>query len=251
MTNTKQILLALLFALIAYFISVLFHEWSHGLVAWLYSIKSSPFDIHYGGLLLLHADEQVPYDLLLSHNHLSEVAWIGIAGVTYNFLMLMLGYYYLRQKKLMRKYPIWNSWFYWLSALNLCPILGYIPNGTFSKGGDIGRFVEGTNASPWLIFIIGTTIVAYWVYLLIWQYFPDLISNLKVSNIWIQRLYLWLTIFTLFFLIYTHGYNPFSDSGASFLSKCIAAVSLVVACILLYILNPSNSKIHDLNKYHQ
>jgi hypothetical protein len=66
-------------------------------------------------------------------------------------------------------------------------------------------------------------------------------KQLCITNHWAQRLYLWITIFLLFFLIYTHGYNPFSDEGALLMSKVIAATTSVIACALLLVLDPARN----------
>ena len=55
-----------MFAFIAaYYVAILLHEWGHGLVAWLFNVKQSPFDVDYGGWALMHVDENVDYAQLL------------------------------------------------------------------------------------------------------------------------------------------------------------------------------------------
>ena len=60
-----------------------------------------------------------------------------------------------------------------------------------------------------LFFIPGTLIVAYMVYNILAKKLYGLFEDLMIKHIMIHRLYLWFTIFILFFLLYTHGYNPF------------------------------------------
>lgn len=46
-TNPFVTLLKNLIALIiVYYVSLLLHEWGHGFVAWLFGVKTSPFDVH-------------------------------------------------------------------------------------------------------------------------------------------------------------------------------------------------------------
>ena len=231
------LLITTLSILLSYYLCVLPHEWSHGLFAWIFGYKSSPFDIKYGGLLMLHCDENVPYDKILASGSGLQAAMIGIAGITYNALMLLLSFVCLNKKRI-RESEIFHRFFYWFAVFNLCPILGYIPNGTFSTQGDVGRFVSGLHISPWFVFIPGTLIVAYMVYNILAKKLYGLFEDLMIKHIMIHRLYLWFTIFILFFLLYTHGYNPFSDHGASFLSKSIAAVSIIIAVVLTYVYDP-------------
>lgn len=237
MENRNTYLVTTLAIIIAYYLCCLPHEWSHGLIAWIFGYKTTPFNIHYGGLLLLHCDENVPYDKILTSGLGYQAALIGIAGITYNAFMLLFSFICLNKDKI-KNSTVLHRFFYWLSVFNLCPILGYIPNGTFSTEGDVGRFVSGFNISPWLVFIPGTLIVAYLVYYILSKKLNSLFKDLEIKNIAIQRLYLWFTIFVLFFLIYTHGYNPFSDPGASFLNKVIATITAIVAILLTYMYDP-------------
>lgn len=239
--SLATILLSLFFIIITYYMSVLLHEWTHGLMAWLYHVKASPFDIQYGGFLLLHADESVPYGMLLAHHKQYEAAVIGISGMIYNVIVLLIAFFFLN-KPAINDYPKWQLFLYWTAIMNLCPIMGYIPNSIFSSEGDVGRFIEGTHMSPWLVLIVGTVIVAYWIYLCLGKYRVSLIKNLHIDCAWAQRIILWLSIFILFLLIYSHGYNPFTTTGATLLSTSIAVSSLIVAVILLVILDPCFSK---------
>ncbi len=74
----------------SYYISILLHEWGHGTVAWLYGLKSSPFDVTYGSWALLpNIDEHVNYASLLAASRGVAAALIGIAGFTVSLLLLI------------------------------------------------------------------------------------------------------------------------------------------------------------------
>jgi hypothetical protein len=234
----KTPLITFLIVVLSYYLCVLPHEWSHGLMAWLFGFKTSPFHAHYGGFLLLHCDENVPYDSILAQGLGWQAALIGIAGITYNALMLCWSFYMLGDNRINKK-PMMQRFFYWFAIFNMCPIIGYIPNGTFTTEGDIGRFVTGLHISPWYVFVPGTLIVACLVINLLKRKLYDLFALLNITSKLLQRCYLWFSIFVLFFLIYTHGYNPFSDPGASLMSKWIAAFSIVFAFFLGCYCDPS------------
>jgi hypothetical protein len=51
---------------LVYYTIVLMHEWGHGTTAWLFGYKTSPFQVRYGGWLLLNCDEAVPYEQVLN-----------------------------------------------------------------------------------------------------------------------------------------------------------------------------------------
>jgi len=241
----KNIFITFFIVIVSYYLCVLPHEWSHGLIAWLLGFKTSPFHVRYGGLLLLHCDESVPYDKILASGLGTQAALIGIAGITYNAFMVLLSFLCLNWNEVNNR-PIAHRFFYWFATFNLCPIIGYIPNGTFSTEGDVGRFVTGLHISPWFIFIPGTFLVSYLVFNLLGKKLYQLFKFLNISNIIIQRCYLWFSIFVLFFLIYTHGYNPVSDSGASLLSKVIAVITLIIAFLLIYVFDPASRALSNI-----
>ena len=240
-----KFLLTVFIIIIAYYLCVLPHEWAHGFVAWIFGYKPNPFDVKYGGYLLLYCDENVPYDKILAAGLGYQAAFIGIAGITYNALIVFCSFIFLNFKKI-RKNTVLHKLFYWFAVFNLCGIIGYIPNNTFSSQGDVGRFVSGMHISPWLIFIPGTLVVGYLVYNILNKKLYALFKDLEITRIMPQRFYLWFTIFVLFFLIYTHGYNPFTDVGSSILSKWIAATTIVIAVMLIYLYDPKGPFKRDL-----
>ncbi len=224
--------------IISYYSCVLFHEWAHGTMAWLFGYKSSPFDIKYGGWLLLHSDEAVPYDKMMSSGRGIESAFTGISGISINTIFLIISLFFLRFKKIKNNNITSTIFFYWLAIFNLAPIFGYIPNGTFSEQGDVGRFVTGLNISPWVIFIPGTVLVSCVIYHLISTVLKHVLIKLQIDANFSRRIYLWMSLWVIFFLIYTHGYNPLSDVGATTLSKVIAMISIFAAFILAFICDP-------------
>ena len=210
-------------------------------MAWLYVYKPSQFDIKYGGWLLLHTDEHVPYNAILSSHHGMRAALIGIAGFTYNSLMLAISLLCMTRESILNN-VLTHKFFYWFAVFNLFPVFSYVPNLVFSSQGDIGRFVSGMQISPWIIFIPGTIIVLCLLKYVLNNCRQRLAGSLNIMNIWTKRTYLWFSIFVIFFMIYTHGYNPFSDVGALPITKWIAATSILMGVCLLYILDPKRDK---------
>jgi hypothetical protein len=83
----------LLAIIVAYYVSILLHEWGHGTLAWLYGVNNSPFDIQYGGWLLMNADENVNYTNLIDSGRGVAAALIGIAGSSVSFFCRCLFYF--------------------------------------------------------------------------------------------------------------------------------------------------------------
>ena len=84
--------------IIVYYITVLAHEYMHATMAWLFGYKNNILQIYYGGPLLLHVDEAVNYNTIISGGHGLQAALIGIAGVSTNAILLIASFYLLTKK---------------------------------------------------------------------------------------------------------------------------------------------------------
>jgi hypothetical protein len=102
----------------AYYLAILLHEWGHGTVAWLYGLKQTPFDIHYGGWLLLHVDEAVNYSKLLANHHSIAAALIGAGGFTVSFILALSSFFLLNLNAIQRR-KIAYIFIYWGLAFSL------------------------------------------------------------------------------------------------------------------------------------
>lgn len=237
-TTSYTTLLATILCIIAsYYSAIVLHEWGHGTIAWLLGYKLTPFDVEYGGWLLLHVDEAVPYNQLLASHHGVSAALIGIAGVSTSIILFALSL------KILSKTTrgLWKySFFYWFATLNMVAIFQYLTIQTFSVQGDVGRFIHGLNISPWWVWIPGTIFVCIALYRFYGHFLPKAYIVLPIHRLWVQRIFLLLTLGIMFLLIYTHGYNPFSDTGMPVMGKFLAGCSIVLVPILFFLCNPSN-----------
>jgi len=246
--HTIKVFLVLAVTLpLVYYAIVLLHEWGHGTTAWLFGYKKSPFEIQYGGWFLLHCDEAVPYDRILAQGHGVQAALIGISGFTVTTILFLLSLFSLNRR--FGTHSLWLlSVFYWSCVLNMMAIFGYIPLDTFSKQGDIGRFVHGLDISPWLVFIPGTILVAICLYRLLRQEIIKVYVFAPIVTIRMRRILLGTSLFLIFLLLYTHGYNPITDSGTNIFSKTLAALSILLFPILLVVCNPSRNWVEQTAK---
>lgn len=140
--------------IVAYYASILLHEWGHGTAAWLCGIKSSPFDVQYGGWFLMNVDEHVNYTALLNSGRGVTAALIGIAGVSVSFILTIASFILLNSKR-WKQSIIKFIFVYWFLITNMVPLVQYFTISTFSVEGDVGRFIHGLNLSAWWIFIPG------------------------------------------------------------------------------------------------
>src|SRR3990167_1036612 len=134
--------------IIAYYVSLLLHEWGHGTVAWIYGLKRSPFDIQYGGWFLQNADEHVDYGMLFDSGRDTAVAWIGIAGPTVSLTLIIVCFILLARKRFQHSAPKFVL-AYWFLIINMLPTIQYFTVSTFSSGGDTGHFANGLHISAW------------------------------------------------------------------------------------------------------
>lgn len=250
--STYILLISLVTYLIAYYVSILAHEWGHGTAAWLLGQKTSPFDVYYGGWALLHVDENVNYNWLLATHQGSAAAIIGISGISVSIILLLLSFILLNCSKIQNN-PIIFILFYWFVAINIVPALQYFTFTTFSSEGDVGRFTHGLHISPWWIFIPGTILVI----IALWRIFkieaPRAYAVIPIKSLWGQRLFLLATLSIIFLFIYTHGYNPITDKGTNLPSKVLAIVSIFLVLLLFFVCNPSRDwvkiKIENYRKF--
>ena len=223
-----------------YYVIVLFHEWGHGTTAWLYGYKSIPFNIRYGGWLLLHCDEAVPYDRILKNGHGTQAALIGISGLTVTAALFLLSMLCINTR--VARNSAWLlSALYWSCVLNMMAILGYIPLDTFSREGDVGRFVHGLAISPWLVFVPGTILSALCLYRLLGREIVKVYVFAPVRTTAMRRVLLGVSLALIFLFLYTHGYNPLTDEGTNTPSKILAGLSILLAPVLFVVCNPSRN----------
>jgi hypothetical protein len=228
---------------ISYYVAVILHEWGHGTVAWLCGAKKAFWDVTYGGWLLLHVDENVPYDALLANHKGACAAFTGIAGVLVSITLLLLSLVAVKKiKKSIRLY----SFFYWFSVINMIPLIQYLTIQTFSIQGDVGRFTHGLNISPWWVFIPGTALVIFALYRLCRYAIPKAYTILQIKAIWVQRLFLFTSLGLMFLLIYLGAYNPLSDPGMPLIGKVAAVISMLLVPVLFFVCNPSRKWVKKL-----
>jgi len=219
---------------------ILFHEWAHGTTAWILGYKDNPFDVRYGGWLLMNCDEAVPYDTILNQGHGLHVALIGISGYVMNMVLFFLSLFFLPRMFVMRSLYLLAS-FYWLCVLNLMALFGYVPLNAFSHYGDIGWFVRGLDISPWPTFIAGSLLVMAGIYRIFRVEIVRVYAFAPLCSLFARKSLLALSLFFLFLFLYTRGYNPFTDAGANPMNKILAGFSIPLAPVIFYICNPSKN----------
>ena len=234
------LLLNIIAFIVAYYTSILLHEWGHGTVAWLYGQKHSPFEIHYGGWALLKVDEAVNYAKLMTTNQPVAAALIGIGGLSVTFVLTILSFILINLQKIQKR-RVEFIFSYWFLIVNMVAMVQYLSLSVFSPIGDTGRFIHGLDISPWIIFIPGTLLIT----VALWRIFrTEVIKSyviIPLTSMLGRRSFLLATLAVLFLSLYTHGYNPIADNKGILIDQVLAILSIILVPVLLLICDPSRA----------
>lgn len=224
--------------ILAYYISLLFHEWGHGTMAWLFGVKNNPFDIQYGGWFLINADENVNYSNLINSGYGFKAPLIGVSGIIVSLVFALVSFILLNLKGFYHN-KINYILSYWFLIINMIPLVQYFSVSTFSNKGDIGRFISGLNISGWLIFIPGTIFIIFSIFRIILVELERAYVVIPIKSLLGKNIFLLTTLSFLFLFIYTHGYNPLTDRLMDQFSKLLAIIYILMVPILYILCNPS------------
>ena len=220
LTNLKNatlfVLLTFSFIIVAVWLSVLSHEYAHSTVAWLCGFKQNPFDIYYGHfnwqnvIFVTGIDENVNYEQIKLAGRLDVVGLVGFAGPAVTLLFYLITLLLLPLKQI-KKHPLLYYFVFWINLLNLAELTSYIILRSIGSSGDIYHVEIGWNISPWLIFIIGGSIIVYCLWYLFSYQLDRLYSTLKLTSNWPKAFILTLAAFQIFghsgfrMLLYPYG----------------------------------------------
>jgi len=218
--------------LLSHHLMVLTHEWTHGTIAWLAGIKTSPFDIQYGDLALWNTDEKVDYDALIAAGRGVTASLIAISPLIVNSILFAVCIVLFRQ--LAGDHWKWLAQFlYWFAIWNIGEVFSYMPVRTFSPRGDVGYFLRGLRLSPWWVVIAGSLLVAIGLWLALSKGLPQYFALASITQLPLQRSILWTTSFILFFWcggVAFRYYGP-ADSRSPW---SLASAGLGVLSVILF-----------------
>ncbi len=148
---------------VAYYMSFILHEYAHGVMAWLFDVKSNPTAIYYGGLFLLHINEAVNYKQLIAAGRDLSAAYIAISGLVMTLSLFVFSIEAMKHQRVQQNY-ILLSFCFWLAIINMMGVSSYIPFSTFDYTGDVGQFVKSLRISIWWAFVPGVAFVLWGMY---------------------------------------------------------------------------------------
>lgn len=257
-TTFKLTLITPVFILLAHYLAMLPHEYSHSITAWVSGYKNNPLALNYGGtswlnlLWLTDMDENVNYDMIFSTGHGLHAAVIAFAGPGFANVPLFILSFWLLKKRYVKNSPLWWYFLFLFNLMNLGNFYDYIPIRTFSTQDDIANFVKGLNISPWWVYIIGGYMVAF----LIWQFFTKTLVSAFV-NLQLTTTYrACLMIICTFILFGYFGGFPYVYMGrivsVNSVTYLLSATSFIAMPGLIIALWPTRKWVkRELEKYNQ
>ncbi|MFO7726882.1 MAG: hypothetical protein R6X11_00995, partial [Desulfonatronovibrio sp.] len=177
---------------------VVMHEFTHSTVAWLLGYKSNPLDIIWGNPLMMTGwDEGVHYSKIFPSSHHSAEAIIGGSPLLVHTLIVTLGIFFLGRAWMKEKKWFYHT-IYWFVIANFMELIAYIVMRPFALGGDTGHFNRGLGLSPWFLFILGTLLIIFGLYVLFRKILPHMYILFARGNRMTEWMILLMTAFFLF-----------------------------------------------------
>jgi len=177
---------------------VVMHEFTHSTAAWLFGDMPSPLGIVWGNPLMMTGwDEGVHYSKLFPSGHHAAEAIIGGSPLLVHPVIVALGILLLQRQWMIEKKWIFHV-IYWFVIANFMELIAYIVMRPFASGGDTGHFNRGLGLSPWILFVAGTLIIIFGLYVIFKKILPLMYTVFARGNCMTEWAILFMTAFFLF-----------------------------------------------------
>lgn len=201
MKTVSFLLLTAIFLIITRDLSVLCHEWAHGVVAYFYGYQHLPFALQSMSWSMLHTysvDSGSLYANLFLVGQKYISANIAIAGPAINFILMLLGALLIANKNIRTK-PLLAYFLFWFTLNNFGQVYSYIPDNIFAKTGDVAYFLDAYALSPWYLLIPVTLALFFLSIKIMIPALMNILAELKYTQIWLKNTVLLLAIALVFF----------------------------------------------------
>ena len=142
---------------------------------------------------------------------------------------------------------------YWLLVVNMVAVVQYFVICTFAQEGDVARFIQGLQLSPYTVLIPGLVLTTFFLQRIFRKEIIKAYVAMQIENLFAQKALLLATLFVIFLLIYTHSYNPITDNANNLIAQIIAVGASALVPILFCICSPSRPWVQNAivskNKY--
>lgn len=246
-TFTKALsflLLTVVFLVITRDLSVLCHEWAHGVVAWMYHYQKTPFELHNINWTLSNVYSVDPGSLypnlfLLGQQYTS--AKIAIAGPIVSFSLMILGALLIKIKNIRTK-PLLAYFIFWFTLNNFGQVFSYIPEHIFSKTGDIAYFLDAYVLSPWILLIPVSLILLFIAVMVLIPAFSEILIKLGYKQSWLKNIVLLLAVALLSCWYATAAQDYF---GAHDLSGMRYPLSIFAGLVIYFVIMRSGKYLEN------
>jgi len=196
--TTVYVFIVIITFLVLQSVVVVMHEFTHSTLAWLFGDMTSPRDIIWGNFFTMTGwDEGVHYHSLFpSANNMTE-AIIGASPLLVHSVIVTFGLWFLQTGRMKAKKFLFHL-LYWFTVANFMELIAYITMRSLAAGGDTGHLSRGLGLSPWMIFIVGNTIIIFGLYVLFKNVLPVKYDLFAKENVLTKWAILLITSFCLF-----------------------------------------------------
>ncbi|MGD9107637.1 MAG: site-2 protease family protein [Gammaproteobacteria bacterium] len=175
----KNYALVILIAYVTLCIGILLHEWGHSTMAFIFGLKSNPFNIHYSHrLFMLGISEHVDYQkaaLLMPW----KAILISAAGPLVNFILIILSLIFVNL--LYKKANAWITFiFYCFYFWNMNEWFNYLIIRDIFPRGDVAHMIK-FGMPHWILLLIGILTGVGFLYLLFKKVNIKLFSAFKLT----------------------------------------------------------------------
>jgi hypothetical protein len=194
------LLLTVVFLVLTRDLSVLCHEWAHGIMAWIYHYQKTPFELHnvswtLSSIYSVDSGSLYPNLFLLGQQY--TAAKIAIAGPIVSFILMILGALLISTKSIRTKQ--WLSYLlFWFTLNNFGQVFSYIPEHIFSKTGDVAFFLDAYQLSPWILLVPVSLILIFVAAKVLIPALSEILVSLGYKQAWLRNLVLLVAVALLF-----------------------------------------------------
>jgi hypothetical protein len=182
-------------------VTIVMHEFVHSTSASLLGYMPSPLSIVWGNPVTMRGwDEGVPYDQLFPSSGNPAEAIIGGSPLVFHTIVVTVGLVLLQQSWMTKKKWLFHT-LYWFVIVNLMELISYIVMRPFASGGDTGHINHGLALSPWILFVSGTLLIMFALYVLFRKIMPLLCNVIAPGN----RLTYWTILVMTAFILFLWG----------------------------------------------
>ncbi|MBP9742761.1 MAG: hypothetical protein KBD37_05335 [Burkholderiales bacterium] len=191
----NRLLISILFnCVVAYFLTLIIHNYAHSIAAYCYGLNTAPWLIDNNTpLWLQNVYENHEYMDLDQQAFFFAIGIIGFISYATNWILLLFCLF-----KLVKLQTRWLNFFYWMVIWNLTAVFSYIPHHII-RSGNVDLIFSQLGISVWIIYVIGVIFSIFLILLLFYYLIPQVFDRLEINDLFLRRLYFTICLFIVLF----------------------------------------------------